>query len=379
MAFPFVKQRGYFPILKEKVQLSSCSQSAMSVQVEAAIREYMNSWQYNGMDWAGWIERVEQTKASFAKLINASPDEIAVFSSVSESASSVASALPFTGTRNKIVTTEMDFPCIGHVWRAQETRGARVDFVPTENHLIPLDYYEQVVDNKTLITSISHVSYYNGCKQDVKKIASLVHDKGSYLFVDAYQSAGSVVIDVKDMDIDFLAAGSQKYLLGIPGIAFLYVRKEIANQLNPTVTGWFGRVNPFAFDIRTLDYAEGARRFETGTPPMVNAYAAHTAFDMIQSIGVEQIEAYLQTLSTVAISYAKSKGLTVISPENVEQKAANTAIQVKQASVIESKMKEQGIIVSARNDVIRIAPHFYNTEDDIVVAINMLADLVRSV
>jgi selenocysteine lyase/cysteine desulfurase len=186
-----------------------------------------------------------------------------------------------------------------------------------------------------------------------------------------------VQIDVKDMDIDFLAAGSQKYLLGIPGIAFLYVKKEVANELKPMVTGWFGRVNPFAFDIKLLDYADGARRFETGTPPMINAYAADAAIQTLLKVGVDHIETYLQKLSQTAIAHAKERGLIVASPENMEEKASNTAIFTGEASIYERKMKERGFIVSARNDVIRIAPHFYNTENEVIVAIDTLADLVR--
>lgn len=377
MVFPFAKEREQFPILNEMTQLSSCSQSAISIPVKEAMNEYMDSWSREGMDWMGWMERVERAKASFASLINASPDEIAVLSSVSECASAVASALTYSKGRHKICTTEIDFPCIGHVWLAQQERGGEVHFIPGEDHKVPLEYYEKYVDEQTVVTSIPHVSYYNGFKQDIKKIASIVHRKGSYCFVDAYQSAGSVQIDVKDMDIDFLAAGSQKYLLGIPGIAFLYVKKEVANELKPMVTGWFGRVNPFAFDIKLLDYADGARRFETGTPPMINAYAADAAIQTLLKVGVNHIETYLQKLSQTAIAHAKERGLIVASPENMEEKASNTAIFTGEASIYERKMKERGFIVSARNDVIRIAPHFYNTENEVIVAIDTLADLVR--
>ncbi|WP_235426946.1 aminotransferase class V-fold PLP-dependent enzyme [Cohnella kolymensis] len=327
------------------------------------------------MDWQQWMSRVGEAKAAFAKLINASPHEIAVLGSVSDAASSVASAMDFSGKRNKVVTTEIDFPTIGHVWLAQQKRGARVEFIPTENHIVPIDYYDRYVDETTRITSIPHVSYYNGFKQDLNTISAIVHAKGSYLFIDAYQSAGNVAIDVKAMDIDFLAAGTQKYLIGIPGISFLYVRGDLAQQLEPATTGWFGRVNPFEFDVKKLDFAAGARRFDTGTPAIVNAYAAHAAIGMINEIGVPRIEGYLNQLSSAAVSYAKSKGLKVMSPEDLTIKASNTAIQVPNASEMERLMKEQDIIVSARNDVIRIAPHFYNTEEEVVKAIDTLVYL----
>lgn len=378
MAFPFAKEREYFPILNEKVQLSSCSQSALSRQVEAAIAEYVDTLRYEGMDWTLWMDKVEEAKVQFAKLINASPEEIAVLSSVSDCTSAVASALDFTGERNRIVTTEMDFPSIGHVWLAQEKKGAQIQFIPSVDHLIPIEYYSETVDEQTLVTSIPHVSYYNGFKQDLGQIASIVHEKGSYLFVDAYQSAGSVQIDVKKMDVDFLTAGAQKFMLGIPGISFLYVKKDLAEKLEPAITGWFGRTNPFAFDIKCLDFAGGARRFETGTPPMINGYAASAALQLLNEIGVERIEAYLQTLSRTALAYAAEKGLKVVSPHDLSQKASNTAIYIPQASKAEAYLKEQGIIVSARNDVIRIAPHFYNTQQEVMAAIDALAALPDS-
>lgn len=375
MEYPFAKERDFFPILKNKIQLSSCSQSAMSLQVESAIREYTDGWLAEGMDWMGWMDRVEKAKQSFATLINASLDEIAVLPSLSLAASAVASALQYSSSRNKIVTTEMDFPSIGHVWLAQETRGAQVSFIPSENNDIPLEYYEQYVDERTLIVSMAHVAYYNGLKQDLKEISSIAHAKGAKLFVDAYQSAGCVAIDVKEMDVDFLAAGAQKFLLGIPGIAFLYVKKELAKELQPSITGWFGRINPFSFDVKSLDYAEGARRFDTGTPAMVNAYAAHAAMELINQTGISQIESYLSELSSFAISYAEEKGLTIASPKDLMRKAANTAFQCVNASMIEMKMRERGIIVSARNDVIRIAPHFYNKKEEIAIAIDTLVEL----
>lgn len=372
----FSKERGYFPILKEKIQLSSCSQSALSVQVQHSIREFIQTWISEGMNWEKWMACVEEAKALFAKMINASPEEVAVLSSVSDAASAVAIALDFTGERNKVVTTEIDFPSIGHVWLAQQKRGAEVSFIPEIQHEIPLEAYHDHVDQQTLITSISHVSYYNGFKQDLKNIASIVHSKGSYLFVDAYQSAGSVAIDVKDMDIDFLSTGSQKFMLGTPGIAFLYVKKEIAVQLEPATTGWFGRVSPFAFDIKQLDYAEGARRFNTGTPPMINAYAARAGLKLLSEIGVDRIENYLSKLSSFAIHYAKEKDFKLASPEDLNKKASNTAIFIPNAPEMEKLLHQHNIIISSRNDVIRISPHFYNTEEDIATAIDKMAHLL---
>jgi selenocysteine lyase/cysteine desulfurase len=375
--FPFARQRKDFPILEHQVQLSNCSQGALSIQVQNAMEEYIRTWATEGMNWPLWLERIGQSKAAFARMINASPEEIAVMSSVSDISSSIASALDFSGKRNRIVTTEMDFPSNGHVWLAQRKRGAVVRFVPQVNHMIPQHAYEPLIDNDTMLTAVPHVSFYNGFKLDIKKIAEIAHSKGSYLYVDAYQSVGSVAIDVKEMDIDFLAAGAQKYLLGIPGIAFLYVRRTLAEQMEPLNTGWFGRVQPFAFDIKQLDYASGTRRFETGTGPIINAYAVHASLEMLNGIGVPVIESYLKTLSNLGVVYAKSKGLVLNSPESPDDRASTIAVRIDNASEMEGKLKERRIIVSARNDVIRIAPHFYNTEEDVCTAIDELVRLRR--
>lgn len=270
MFHPFHDKRMLFPTISETIHLSSCSQSAISLPVKESIQSYLTSWTENGMDWIGWMNKVNEAKIAFARLINASPDEIAVLSSVSDAASSFAASLDYIGNRKKVVTTDIDFPCIGHVWLAQERRGAHVSFLTDRNNEIHLEQYEQAIDETTLVTSVPYVSYYNGFIQDVKAISEITRKNGSLLFIDAYQAAGSVPIDVKEMGIDVLATGAQKYLLGVPGICFLYVNKDLANRLYPPTTGWFSRVNPFAFNQRLLDFADGTRRFDTGTPMMIN-------------------------------------------------------------------------------------------------------------
>src|SRR6218665_95688 len=204
--------------------------------------------------------------------------------------------------------------------------------------------------------------------------------QGALQFVDAYQSAGAVSIDVRAQELDMLAAGAQKYLLGIPGIAFLYVRPTLAQRLRPMITGWFGRVDPFAFDPLHLDFADGAARFNTGTPPMMCACAARASMALLNEIGIPAIEAYLAELSALALEEAARLGLSVASPGACGApvaKGANTAIRIPNAARVEAQMLQSGYVVSARNDVIRIAPHFYNQADEVVGALRELARLTR--
>lgn len=378
MKHPFSSYRKLFPILEQTVQLSSCSQSALSLPVRRAIDEYLEVWLKRGADWGYWMEQVALARAEFARMIHAEAEDIAVLGSVSDAASSIASALRFDADRPEIVTTTLDFPSVCHVWLAQAPRGAQVRFVQAEAGRT--DVTERIagaIDARTALVSVSHACFYDGQRVDIAATGREARKHGALQFVDAYQSAGAIAIDVRAQEVDILAAGAQKYLLGIPGIAFLYVRPALAQRLTPTVTGWFGRVNPFAFDPAGLDFAAGAARFNTGTPPMMCASVARASMALLNEIGIPAIEDYLGQLSAVALEEAARLGLVVASPLDPAAKGANTAIRVPDAAQVEARMLEAGYVVSARNDVIRIAPHFYNTADDVTGALRALARLVR--
>ncbi len=374
MTFPFAAERALFPILRTRAQLSSCSQSALSQPVIDGLAHYMASWQDMGMNWGGWAQVLDQAKAEFARLIGADAGDIAVMSCVSDLASSFGNCLRFGPGQGWIVVGDNEFPSLGHVWLAQQQRGARVSFVSgAGTQGIELADYEKRIDAATRLVSVSHVSYSNGHRQDLAAIAALAHAHGALVFVDAYQSVGAMQVDVVRDDIDVLVCGAQKFLLGCPGIAFMYVRRALAQTLEPANTGWFGRVNPFAFDIRTLDYADGARRFDTGTPPYICAAAARAGMAMLNGLDMAQVEAHIEHLSAVAIEAAQAHGLTLASPLDPKRKGSNTAIVMHEANAVEQKMAADGFIVSARGPVIRIAPHFYNTAEEVVAAVAALA------
>jgi selenocysteine lyase/cysteine desulfurase len=378
MKHPFSSYRKLFPILDNAVQLSSCSQSALSLPVRQAIDEYLDVWVRRGADWGYWMDQVALARAEFARMIHADVEDIAVLGSVSDAASAIASALRFDAGRPDVVTSTLDFPSICHVWLAQQPRGAQVRLVPAEaGRTDTAQRIAAAVNDRTALVSVSQACFYDGQIVDIAATGRAARAQGAIQFVDAYQSAGSIAIDVRAQEVDILAAGAQKYLLGIPGIAFLYVRPALARQLVPTVTGWFGRVNPFAFDPAQLDFADSATRFNTGTPPMMCASVARASMALLNEIGVPAIEAYLQQLSAVAIEEAARLDLEVASPLDPAAKGANTAIRIANAAAVEAQMLQSGYVVSARNDVIRIAPHFYNTADDVVGALRELARLTR--
>ena len=378
--------RRRIPALTSTIPMCNCSQAPQTDATRAAAERYLESWRANGMDWDAWMDEVGKAKAAFAALINASPDDVAVFSSVSEATSAVASAIDFSGKRREVVTTEAEFPTIGHVWLAQEQRGAVVKWVPVAGNEVDGEAYPRMVGANTAIVSACHAYYLNGSLQDIGAITRTAHEHGALVFVDAYQSAGAVPIDVQASGVDFLASGALKYLMGIPGIAFLYVRPDRVDRLHPTVTGWFGRENPFAFEVNKLDWAPNARRFDTGTPPIMNAYVARAGIEMINGVGVEKIAAWHDVLSNrlaeggLARGLIPSRGTSARSAplRPLRSKTASTAFEVTDSHAVEEEMRKKGVLASARGPVIRLAPHFYNTLADIDTALDVLAEVTRA-
>ena len=278
--------REEFPILKKTVHLGNCSQSPLSRRTQRAVQSYLSSLEKTGMDWAQWMDRVNGAKAQFARLINADVDEISVTMSVSDATAGIASSLRPDSDRYRVVTTEAEFPTIGQIWLANESRGIEVDFIRPIEDRVCLHSVEEQVDRHTLLLSTTHVSYQTGARHDIRGMAEIAHSKGALIYVDAYQSLGTIPVDVKQDNMDFLASGTLKYLLGIPGIAFLYAKRELADTLRPSITGWFGQENPFAMENTRLNYAYGTRRFDTGTPPVLAAYVAEAGLSIINEVGL---------------------------------------------------------------------------------------------
>jgi selenocysteine lyase/cysteine desulfurase len=370
--------RRRIPLLATHIPLNNCSQAPQTDTTRAAAQRYLDSWNTTGMDWDAWLDEVRLAKAAFASLIRASVDDIAVFSSVSEATSAVASALDFS-SRRRVVVSDIEFPTAGHVWLAQERRGAQVHWVQERAGTIDAADYDTAITSDTAIVAACHGYYLNGFTQDIGSIVRQAHAAGALVFCDAYQTLGTCPIDVRATGVDFLASGCLKYLMGIPGIAFLYVRSDIAESLRPTLTGWFGRVNPFSFDARSLDWPAGASRFDSGTPPIINAYIGRAGMEIIASIGADRIQAWHRVLGGRLRDGGRDRGLTLHGTTDISRKTANTAFVVDNSHAIEREMRARGVVVAARGPVIRLAPHFYNTEADVDRALDVLAELTSGV
>ena len=370
--------RRRIPLLASCIPMNNCSQAPQTDATRAAAERYLDSWNRSGMDWDAWMAEVALAKNAFAKLIGAAPSDVAVFGSVSAAASAVASALDLDGDRQRIVVSGMEFPGVAHVWLAQARRGAQLCGVPLRDGGIEPNDYDALINESTALVSACHGWYVNGFVQDVARIAARARAAGALSFVDAYQTLGAVPVNVRDLGVDFLATGTLKFLMGVSGIAFLYVRPEIVESLRPTATGWFGRVDPFAFDAQTLDWSPNASRFDAGTPAVVNAYIARAGMEIIDDVNPASIRAWHEVLARRMIDGGRARGLVLHGTDDVSHKTATTAFVVPDSHAIEAAMRARGVLPSARGQVIRLAPHFYTTLDDVDCALDTLADVIRA-
>jgi len=188
--------------------------------------------------------------------------------------------------------------------------------------------------------------------------------------LDDYQDCGTRPVDVKALDLDFLVTGTLKYLLGPPGLAFMYVRKELISSLVPTVTGWFAQANPFAFDPQHIDLSPTARRFESGSPSVPNVYAAVPGFRLLQEIGMENVAAHIERLTQALLSRASDLSIRAKTP--ADSVGPLVVLQCKDSTSLVQKLAESGIVASNRHDGLRISFHVYNTMDDVEAVVEVL-------
>jgi selenocysteine lyase/cysteine desulfurase len=361
--------RSQFKIFQRKIYLNTCSQGALSNAVESGLQDYIASWHERGSPWDVWVEQYEAARTAFANLIGGAADEVAIVTSVSAGINSVASALSFR-ERRKVVMGEFEFPTMGHVWLGQRSRGADVQFVKAEGNRIPTANYETMIDRDTCIVPLTHVCFKNGFRSDVKAVTQIAHHSGAMVMLDDYQDCGSRPIDVKAMNLDFYLTGTLKYLLGPPGLAFLYVRKELIPTLSPTLTGWFAQANPFAYNPQHFELSPTARRFESGTPAIPNAYAALPGFEMLQEIGMDNVANHVKALTQSLLHYAQDLGIVVKTP--ADSAGPLVVLQSKDSALLVQKLADGDIIASNRFDGLRISFQVYNTADDVKAVAEVL-------
>ena len=363
------RARARFPSLETLAYLNSGSYGLLADTVIAAFEDYLQNRLRAGADWGGWVERSERVREKTARLLNAEPREIAVTASASAGMNAVASALDFTGERNRILVSNYEFPTSGQIWHAQERRGAVVEHVAEDgNGLLPLEHFRSAIDERTRIVVVSHVCYRHGGKlpaEEIRAIADLAHRHGAYIILDTFQSAGAEPIDVRSLDVDFAAGGMFKYLLGTAGIGFLYARERLVAELVPTVTGWFAQEDIDRMSIFENEPSRSAARFQAGTPPVPSCYAADAGLDLILGYGVDAIAARIEELTAFALERFAEEGFTLATPAERERRGPMLALRAKNAPRLVQRLIDRDVVTSYRDGNVRAGFHFYNNREDI--------------
>ena len=357
--------RARFPIFGQRVYLNSCSQGALSLDVEEAVASFIESWRTHGSPWDRWVGEVERLRAAFADAIGADADEVAVMPNASTAIAAIATALPFDVDRRDVVLGEFEFPTMTHVWLAQQRRGARIVRVRARGETLPVDQYAACIDERTLIVPATHVCFRNGYRIDIPRLAALCRERGAYFMLDDYQRTGTAPLDVHALGVDFMVTGALKYLLGPAGVAFLYVRRELVERLEPLATGWFGRIDPFAFRGDRLDWSPSARRFETGSPAVPNAYAAAAGIELLRTLGPTVIESQIDRLVERFVSRARGRGFELATSDDPAERGSLAVVRAQDATTLVRRLEDRGIVASARGTGLRVSFHAYNNEHDV--------------
>jgi selenocysteine lyase/cysteine desulfurase len=356
------KIRSHFPVFKKQIHLCSCTKGALSDNVENGLHEFMRLWHEHGIPWGIWMEKYEAIRRQFAQFIGAKPDEVAVIYSTSHGISEIASSLKFD-KRKKVVMGELDFPASGHIWLTQQLRGAEVTFLDSVNDAIPLESYERAIDDQTAIVPLTHVSYKNGARSNVEGVVRAAHAKGAYVIVDGYQVCGTEPIDVHALDVDFYTSGTLKYLLGAPGLAFLYVRESLIEKLRPSIAGAFAQKVLFQDSLKNFEPSNTARRYEMGTPAMPSIYGSAPGLELLQEIGLANVAAHIKKLRDALAKGLKDLQIPLKTP--LENPGPMLVVRSVNAEKISAKLAESNIIASSKFDGLRISFHVYNTLDDV--------------
>jgi kynureninase len=378
---PLLAFRAEFPILERTTYLVSNSLGAMPRGVPERLAEYVDQWAELGVRaWArGWWEMPVTVGDEIAPLIGAGPGEVAMLPNVTITQTAVLSALDYTPPRDTIVMTDLDFPSVRYVYDGLATRlAARIVVVPSDDGVsIDTQRIIDAIDERTRLVAISHVLFRSAYIMDAEAICRRAREVGALVSLDAFHSVGVMPVDVKQLGVDFLSGGVLKWLCGGPGGAFLYASPEASRALTPSFTGWQAHERPFAFEA-DMHYAGHAWRWLNGTPPIPSLYAAIEGPRTVRRAGVNAVRAKSSRQTSRLIALADARGYRVTAPRDDSRRGGTVAFDVPHAYGVSQALLANDVIVDYRpNAGIRIAPHFYTSDEELDRAVDMIDGILR--
>jgi kynureninase len=381
MADDLLGSRAEFPILARSTYLISNSLGAMPRGVYDALQAYADTWATRGV--RAWEERwwmlAVEVGDEIGALMNAPKGSVSVHQNVTTCQAVVASCLDFSGPRNKVVYSDMNFPSMMYFWEAQRATGARVEMVKTDDGVtVPTERLLEAIDEQTLVVPISHVIFRSSYINDARTIIEKAHQVGAYVVLDTFQSLGSVPVDVQALNADFVCGGVLKWLCGGPGTAYLYVRPDLAPKLQPRLTGWFAHQNPFGFEAGPTRYTDPPLRFMNGTTHIPALEAARPGLKIIREVGIDRIREKSQRQTAKLIALADKRGWRVNTPRDPGKRGGTVSIDMPHAPEVCRELLSRDILVDYRPQAgVRMSPHFYNADEEIDKAIATVDEILR--
>ncbi|HEV3404288.1 MAG TPA: aminotransferase class V-fold PLP-dependent enzyme [Gaiellaceae bacterium] len=365
--------RDRFPILAETTYLINHSLGAMPAAVEDRLAEYARTWKTRGIRaWGeGWWQLPMEVGDQIGRIVGAPPGSTVMHQNVAIAEAIVLSCFrPVDPRRNRVVYEAGNFPSVRYLYQAQPD----LEVVVCEDDQAIVE----TIDERTLLVPISHVLFKSAEIQDVAAITRRAHEAGAHVVLDCYQSAGIVPFSLTELGVDFAVGGSVKWLCGGPGNGWLYVRPDLADELEPTFMGWQAHESPFAFEPE-LRFASGSARFLTGTPNVPAHYAGTPGYDLIEEIGVERIRANSLRQTELLIRLAEAAGFEVRSPRDPARRGGTVTVHVPGFEAVHKVLGERQIICDFRPGAgLRLGPHYYNTDEELESVIGEIGEIVES-
>lgn len=369
MTDPLLRFRDEFPILSRCTYMVSNSLGAMPRTVPERLAEYTEAWATHGVRaWAkGWWEMPLTVGDAVAPLIGAAPGEVAMAPTVTLAQAAILSAMDFRGGRDTIVMTALDFPSVRYALEQLAPKlGARVVVVPSEDGMgIAQDRLHAAIDDRTALVSVSHVLFRSAYIIDADALCAHAHAMGAVVALDAYHSVGVIPVDVKASGADFLTGGVLKWLCGGPGGCFVYASPDARERFAPALTGWQAHQRPFAFE-ESMAYAPGIARWLGGTPVVPALYAALDGPRLVREAGIERVRAKSIRQTARLVALAEEHGYRVHAPRDVARRGGTVAFDVPHGAEVAQALLARDVVIDYRPGAgIRVAPHFYTTDDEV--------------
>ena len=377
------RRREEFPTLASGLHLLSPSLGPVPRAARESMLAYYDAWEHHTSEdaWAtSWWEMSAQVGDRIASLLVGEAGSVQIQPNASIALSSVASCFDFSGNqRNKIVTTALDFPSMQYIWDAQSRAGATVEAVRSDDGItVRLEDILEAIDDTTCLVALSHVSFRSSYRVDVEPIVERAHRQGALVLLDVYQSAGAVELKASDWQVDFLIGGTIKWLCGGPACGYLYVRPDLQTDLQPRLTGWVAHAAPFDFAQPPMRYTDSVRRFAQGTPSIPALYSVLPGLQIIEEVGIKTIQAESRRRTEWMMDLALEHGWKVNSPRDVNERGGSVMIYVEDGPAMVKRLAERKVFVDCRPGVgLRMSPHFFNTDEEVREAMEILAELMR--